>query len=74
MLAILFPCAIIFADDNPLGGLAALAMQASLILWIPAVIWAWKIVHPLEADLSNVAEKPKRAPKKPRSPSAKGIK
>ena len=48
MVAIAFPCAIIFADDNPIGGFVALALQASIIGWIPAVIWAWKIIHPSE--------------------------
>jgi len=68
LLAIVFPCAIVFADDNPLGGIAALAMQASVILWIPAVMWAWKIVHQNDLEKPTVTAKPKPTPRKPGTP------
>ncbi|HVT62733.1 MAG TPA: hypothetical protein VHD33_04510 [Legionellaceae bacterium] len=45
MVAIFFPAIIIFADDNPLGAILALILQASVIGWIPAMLWAWGIVH-----------------------------
>ena len=57
LVAILFPCAILFSDDNPLGGFVALVMQATLIGWIPAVMWAWKIVH-RDTEAPSVAETP----------------
>lgn len=44
----MFPWIIIFRDDNPIGGFVAMVMQASLIGWIPAVLWAWKILHPAD--------------------------
>ena len=68
MVAILFPWAIIFADDNPLGAFLALAMQVTLIGWIPAAMWAWKIVHrvPEEAPVA-VKPSPKAQPQKSKS-------
>ena len=65
MVAILFPWAIIFADDNPLGGFLALALQATLIGWIPAAIWAWKVVH-RSPEPDNT---PETAPKNPKPSS-----
>lgn len=44
-LAIFFPWVILLIDDNPGGALVAVILQASVIGWIPASIWAWKIVH-----------------------------
>lgn len=75
MVAIIFPWAIIFADDNPLGGVLALALQATLIGWLPASIWAWKIVHREPEALNNTEQPQKPTPKKPKSaPSAKDSK
>lgn len=73
MVAILFPWAIIFYDDNPLGAFLALAMQATIIGWIPAVIWAWKILHRTPEEKPVIITPP--PPKKPKSPtSVKGQK
>jgi uncharacterized membrane protein YqaE (UPF0057 family) len=44
-LAIFFPWIILLLDDNPGGALLALVLQATAIGWIPASVWAWKIVH-----------------------------
>lgn len=45
LLAIFFPWVILLIDDNPGGALIAIILQASVIGWIPASAWAWKIVH-----------------------------
>ena len=44
-LAIFFPWAIMLIDDNPGGALLAIILQATLIGWIPASMWAWRVVH-----------------------------
>ena len=44
-MAIFFPWFILLLDDNPGGAIIALILQATMIGWIPASIWAWKIVH-----------------------------
>ncbi len=44
-LAIFFPWVILFLDDNPGGAMVALVMQATLLGWVPASMWAWRIVH-----------------------------
>lgn len=45
LLAIFFPWLTLLIYDNPGGALAALVLQATLIGWIPASVWAWKVVH-----------------------------
>lgn len=44
-LAILFPWVILLLDDNPGGALVAFLLQATVIGWIPASIWALRIVR-----------------------------
>ena len=44
-LAIFFPWVIMLIDDNPGGFLIAIVLQATVVGWIPASIWAWRIVH-----------------------------
>ncbi|KTD20955.1 Uncharacterised protein [Legionella lansingensis] len=44
-IAVFFPWIILLLDDNPGGALVALVMQASVIGWIPASIWALRIVQ-----------------------------
>ncbi len=67
LVAIFFPWIIIFADDNPLGGIAALLMQATLIGWIPAVVWAWRILHPKQpaGTTTPPPSQPKPQPSQP---------
>lgn len=48
VIAILFPWLALLLKDNPGGALVALVLQATLIGWIPASIWAWKAVHAKE--------------------------
>lgn len=45
MLAILLPWVVIMMDDNPGGAILALILQATLIGWIPASMWAWQVAH-----------------------------
>ena len=47
-LAIFFPWIILLIDDNPGGAFVALVLQATVIGWIPASVWAWRIVHGTE--------------------------
>ena len=54
ILAIFLPWVIIFLDDNPGGGVLALIMQGTVIGWIPASMWAWRVVH---RKSENVAPK-----------------
>ncbi|WED42714.1 hypothetical protein [Legionella cardiaca] len=43
-IAIFFPWIILLLDDNPGGAVVALIMQATVIGWIPAGIWALRVV------------------------------
>ena len=45
LLAIFFPWIVMLMDDNLGGAIVAVLLQASCIGWIPASMWAWKIVH-----------------------------
>ena len=45
ILAIFFPWAVLLLHDNPGGALVALIMQASIVAWIPASVWAWRTAH-----------------------------
>jgi uncharacterized membrane protein YqaE (UPF0057 family) len=45
MLAIFLPWVIIMMDDNPGGAILALILQATLIGWIPASMWAWRVCN-----------------------------
>ena len=45
LLAIIFPWMVMIIYDNPAGFLITLILQATAIGWIPASIWAWKVVH-----------------------------
>lgn len=45
-LAIFFPWLLFFLKDNPVAGIIALVMQATLVGWIPASMWAWQTIHP----------------------------
>lgn len=46
VLAIFFPWTILLIYDNPTGALMTLVLQATIIGWIPASCWAWRLVHP----------------------------
>lgn len=44
-ISIFFPWLVLLLDDNPGGALLALIMQATLIGWFPATMWAWRVAH-----------------------------
>ncbi|HAT2093886.1 TPA: hypothetical protein I8007_002005 [Legionella pneumophila] len=47
ILAIFMPWLVLLIKDNPGGAVVALIMQATLIGWPLASIWAWRTVNPL---------------------------
>lgn len=46
VLAVLFPWLVLLIHDNPGAAFVALIMQATIIGWPFASIWAWRMVHP----------------------------
>lgn len=58
-LAIFFPPVVLLIKDNPGGFFVAMVLQASLIGWIPASIWAFNTI---KADMPP--PKPKKSKKK----------
>lgn len=42
--AIFLPCVVLLVKDNPGGFVVALVLQASIIGWIPASIWAFSAI------------------------------
>ena len=54
LLAIFFPWIVLLIYDNPGGALVAIILQATIIGWLPASIWAWRLVHsPSKKDLAK---------------------
>jgi multisubunit Na+/H+ antiporter MnhB subunit len=45
LLALTFPFLVLLIEDNPGGALVALIMQATVIGWLPATIWAFREMH-----------------------------
>lgn len=60
-LSFAFPWLVLLIHDNPGGAFVALAMQASVIGWIPAYIWAMRTVK----EARDEAETEKKESKKP---------
>ena len=52
MLAVFVPWVIMLMDDNPGGAILALILQVTVIGWIPAAMWALRIVRE-KADKNN---------------------
>lgn len=59
ILCFALPWMVLLIHDNPGGAIAALVMQASLIGWIPATLWAMRTVK----EARTVAPKPGAAKK-----------
>lgn len=55
LLAILFPWLVLLLEDNPGGAIVALVMQASVIGWPFASVWALRTVK--ESRKARLAEK-----------------
>lgn len=56
ILAIFFPWIVLLMYDNPGGAFITMVMQATLIGWIPASIWAFKVMNektPKTKDKNN---------------------
>lgn len=49
LLAFLFPWFILLIYDNPGGAIAALVMQATIVGWIPASMWAFRVIKESKA-------------------------
>jgi hypothetical protein len=47
VLAIFLPWLVLLIEDNPGGAVVALIMQATIIGWPFASMWAWRIIHPI---------------------------
>ena len=58
-LAVAFPWLILLINDNPGGALVALFLQATVIGWIPASIWALRVVH----ETTKIQAKPAKSTK-----------
>ena len=57
ILAMFFPWVVLLIYDNPGGAIISLIMQATIIGWIPATMWAWRVVHGTEkAKVDRVNE------------------
>jgi hypothetical protein len=46
ILALFAPWLVLLLYDNPGGAFLALIMQATIIGWPFAAVWAWRLVHP----------------------------
>ncbi|KTC98670.1 hypothetical protein [Legionella erythra] len=48
LLSMAFPWLVLLIKDNPGGAVMALIMQASIIGWIPASMWAMRVLKESE--------------------------
>lgn len=53
VMALGVPWLVFLIKDNPGGALIALIMQATIIGWLPASIWAWRVVHQKQNEASS---------------------
>ncbi len=56
VLAIFFPWVVLFIYDNPGGALVALILQATVIGWLPASMWAWKTMRETPKAKTNTPQ------------------
>lgn len=49
-LCIFFPWLVLLIYDNPGGAIIALIMQATVIGWLPAFLWARRVVKRSRAE------------------------
>tara|TARA_Y100000588_G_C13964422_1_gene800162 strand:+ start:611 stop:853 length:243 start_codon:yes stop_codon:yes gene_type:complete len=70
ILAVFLPWMALFLSDNPGGAILALMMQATIIGWIPASMWAWRVVQE-DAFSKRLEHKRKRDHKKQEKKKAK---
>ncbi len=53
--AVLLPGLAFLTAGHPLPGLACLALQASLVGWIPAAVWAARVTHQVQKQRALAA-------------------
>ena len=53
LIALIFPWGIMLINDDPVGALIALLMQITLIGWIPASIWGFRVAKQLSKKKPN---------------------
>lgn len=61
VVALFLPWLVLLVDDNPGGAVVALIMQATLIGWPFASMWAWRTIYPPKPE----QETPKQKTTKP---------
>lgn len=57
--ALFFPWLILFLEDNPGGAAIALVMQATVIGWPFATVWAFRTIHESRKVSKNAKRKAK---------------
>ena len=57
IIALFFPWLVMFIKDDPGGALIALLLQATIIGWLPATIWAIRVIR--KSDTKT--EKPRKS-------------
>ena len=50
LICFAFPWLVLFCYDNPGGALVALLMQATVIGWIPASMWAMRVIKETQTE------------------------
>ena len=56
-LSFAFPWLVLLIHDNPGGAIVALIMQATVIGWIPATLWAVRTVKEARAKKKKTTNK-----------------
>jgi hypothetical protein len=53
VLAVFLPWLVLLLKDNPGGAGLALLMQATVIGWPFAAIWAWRTINPAQESVTT---------------------
>lgn len=57
ILAIFFPWLVILMEDKFIAAMACLALQLTFVGWIPASIWAFKVINNLNQPKETLYDK-----------------
>lgn len=60
-IAFAFPWLVLLAYDNPGGAIVALFMQATVVGWIPATMWAWRTMEENQPPVTTKTKKKNKA-------------
>lgn len=52
-LVVFFPWLVLLINDDPVGAIIAMAMQVTIIGWIPASIWARRSIKSAEKKMRH---------------------